>query len=137
MQKKHKLIDMEDERERARTMQRLEVTKTSTTSPWSGGQERWSFGSCSSSSAPNTDEAMSASSRMALQVDKAISEESWTAFAIEKERDYWCSTDLAGEVEELEVGGPWTLPEGNSMDPDEEVYHPPEGEKAAVEEGER
>ena len=51
---------------------------------------------------------MSASSRMALQVDKAISEESWTACAIEKERDYWCSIDLAGEVEELEVGGPWT-----------------------------
>ena len=137
MQKKHKLTEMEDEREWARTMQRLEVTKTSTASPWSGGQERWSFGSYSSSSAPNTDGAMSASSRMALQVDKAISEESWTTFAIKKERDYWCSTDLAGEVEELEVGGPWTLPKGNSMDPEEEVYHPPDGEKAAVEEEER
>ena len=54
-------------------MQRLEVT--STTSPWSGGQERSSFGSCSSSFAPNTDEAMSGSSIMAPELDKAISEE--------------------------------------------------------------
>ena len=75
VQKKHKLIRMDGERERARTMQRLEVT--STTSPWCAR---------SSSFAPNTDEAMSASSRMAMEVDKAISEESWTALAKETER---------------------------------------------------
>ena len=34
VQKKHKLIKWEGERERARTMQRLEVTRTM--SPWSG-----------------------------------------------------------------------------------------------------
>ena len=61
-----------------------------------------SFGSCSSSFASNTDEAMSASSKM------AISEESWTALAKEKERNWW-SIDFGGEVEELEVGGPWTF----------------------------
>ena len=82
-----KLIKMEDERERTRTMERLEVTNT--TSPWSGGQERQAFGSCSSSFASNADEAMLASSRMALEVEKTISEESRTAFAEEKERDCW------------------------------------------------
>ena len=84
VQKKHKLIKMEGERERARNMQRLEVT--STMSPWSGGQERSSFGSCSSSFAPNTEEAMSASSRMAPEVDKAISGESTAAS--KKRRDW-------------------------------------------------
>ena len=77
--KKHKLRKMEGERERARTMQRLEVTNT--TSPWSGGHECSSFGSCSSCFATNTDEEMSASSKVAPEVDKAISEESWTALA--------------------------------------------------------
>ena len=49
VQKKHKLIKWEGERERARTMQRLEVTRTM--SPWSG-HARSSFGSCSSSLVP-------------------------------------------------------------------------------------
>ena len=80
---------------------------------------------------PDTEEAMSASSRMG----KAISEESWTALAKEKERDLW-SIDFGGEVEELEVGGPWTSTKGNSMDSEREVCHQPDGEKAAVEEGE-
>ena len=84
VQKKHKLIKTEGEMERARTMQRLEVT--STTSPWSGGHDRSSFSSWSSSLAPNTDEAMSASSRMAQEMDEAISEESWTAVAKERIR---------------------------------------------------
>ena len=83
---------------------------------------------CSSSFAPNTVEAMSASSRMAQEVDKAISEESWTALAKGKERDWW-SIDLEGEVKELEVGGPWTLTEGNSMDPEGEMNHQPDGKK--------
>ena len=50
---------------------------------------------------------MSASSRVAQ--GKAISEDSWTALAKDKERDWW-SIDFGGEVGELEVGGPWTLP---------------------------
>ena len=36
-----------------------------------------------------------------LEVEKAISEELWTALAKDKERDQW-SIDLGGEVEELE-----------------------------------
>ena len=108
-QKKHKLMKWEGERERARTMQRLEVTRT--TSPWSG-HARSSFGSCSSSLAPNTDEAMSVSSRMAQEIVEAKSEASWTAQAKEKER-YWWSIDLEGEVEELEVGCPWTVTKGD------------------------
>ena len=39
-------------------------------------------------------------------------------------------------MEEWEVGGPWTLTKGNSMDPKGEMYHQSDGEKAAVEEEE-
>ena len=56
-------------------MRRLEVTKTM--SPPSGGHDRSSCGSCSSSLAPNTDEALSAFSRMAQETDEAIPESSW------------------------------------------------------------
>ena len=49
---------------------------------------------------------MSASSRMAQEVDEARSESFWTALAKEKERDWW-SVDLEGEVEKLEVSDPW------------------------------
>ena len=99
VEKKHKLIKWEGERKRARTMQRLEVTRTM--SPWSGHAR-----SCSSPAAPNTDEAMSATSRMAQEMGEAKSEASWTALAKEKERDWW-SADLEGEVEELEVVCPF------------------------------
>ena len=53
---------------------------------------------------------MSASSKMAQ--DAA----SWTALAKEKERDRW-SIDLEGEMEKLEVEGPWFGTEGGSVDP--------------------
>ena len=72
---------MKGERERARTMQRLEVTRT--TSPLSG-HARSPFGSCSSSLAPNIDEAMSASSRISQEIEEAKSEASWTVLAKEK-----------------------------------------------------
>ena len=52
---------------------------------------------------------MSASSRMAQEVDEATSESSWTALAKGKERYWWC-TDLEGELEKLEVcqkATPW------------------------------
>ena len=130
VQKKHKLIKREGERERARTMQRLEVTRTK--SPWSG-HDRSSFGSCSSSLAPNTNEAMSASSRMAQEMEEAIPEAPWTALAKDKER-YWWSIDLEGEMEKLEVGCPWTVTKGDSMDPAGEMNHQPDGKKAAIEE---
>ena len=121
------------EDERARTMQRLDVTRTAI--PWSGSHDRSSFGSCSSSLAPNTDEAMSASSRMAQEVDEAISEASWTALAKEKARDWW-SIDLEGDVEELEVGCPWTVTKGDSMDPEGEMNNNSDCKKAAIEEEE-
>ena len=55
-------------------------------------------------------------SRMAQEMEEAKSAASWTALAKEKERDWW-SIDLQGEVEELEVGCPWTVTKGDSMDP--------------------
>ena len=42
---------------------------------------------------------MSASSKMALDADVAMSESSWTALAKGKERDWW-SIDLECEMEE-------------------------------------
>ena len=72
-----------------------------------------------------TDEAMSTSSRMAQEVDEAMSETSWTALAKEKERDCW-SIDLEGEVEKLEVRGPWSVTEGDSVEPKGEVGHNPD-----------
>ena len=96
VQKNHMLIKWEGERETTRTMQRLEESRA--ISPWSGCHDYSSFGSCSSSLAPNADEAMSASSRMAQGVDEVMSESSWTALTKEKERDWW-SIDLVGEVE--------------------------------------
>ena len=51
---------------------------------------------------------------MAQEMEEAISEASWTAPAKEKGRD-WRSIDLEGEVVELEVGCPWTVTEGDSM----------------------
>ena len=47
----------------------------------SGGHDNSTFGSCSSSLALHTDDAMSASFRMAQEVDEAKSESSWTALA--------------------------------------------------------
>ena len=64
---------------------------------------------------------MSASSRMALEMEEAMSEASWTALAKKRRRDWWI-IDLGGEVEELDREG--------------EMYHQPDGEKAAVEEEE-
>ena len=65
---------------------------------------------------------------MAPEVDKAISEESWTASAKAEER-YWWIIDLGGEVEEPEVGSRWTITKGNSMNPEGEMYLQPDGKK--------
>ena len=103
-QRKHKLIKWEGERERARTLQRLESSRA--VGQWSGpttipplvrAHLLW----------PLTDEATSASSKMAKEADEAMSESSWTALAKEKESDWW-SIDLAGDKEKLEVVGPWS-----------------------------
>ena len=77
VQKQHKLIEWDGERERGRSIRRLEVTRT--ISPLSGH-------ACSSSLAPNTDEAMSASSRMSQEMEEK-SEASWTALAKEKNKE--------------------------------------------------
>ena len=61
-QRKHQLIKWEGERERARTLQRLELSRA--VGQWSGAHDNSSFGSCSSSLAFDTDEAMSASSKV-------------------------------------------------------------------------
>ena len=100
VQRKHKLIKWEGERERARTLQGLEASRAIV--PWSGAHDNSSSGSCSSSLAFGTDDAMSASSRMAQDVDEAMSDLSWPALAWEKERDWW-SIDLEGEMENLEA----------------------------------
>ena len=46
----------------------------------------------------DTDEVMSASSKMAQDADEAMCESSWTALARRKERDWW-SIDLESEME--------------------------------------
>ena len=70
----------------------------------------------------DTDEAMSASSRVAHDADDAVSESSWTALAKGKERDWW-SVDLEGEIEKLEVVGHLTRTEGGSVDPKGKMGH--------------
>ena len=102
VQRKAKLIKWEGERERARTLQRLESSRAAR--QWSGVHHNSSLGSCSSSLAFDTDEAMSASSQMEKDADEAMSESSWTAQAKGKERDWW-SIDREGDMEKLEVVG--------------------------------
>ena len=70
----------------------------------------------------HTDEAMSASSKMAPEVDEAMSESSWTALANWKERNWW-SIDLEGEVQKVEVSGPWSGTKGGSVEPKGEMGH--------------
>ena len=94
-------------------MQRLEASRA--IGPLSGGHDYSAFGSCSSYLALHTDEAMSAFSRMAQEVDEATSESSWTALAKGEQRDWW-SIDLEGEVEELEVCGLWSGTKGDSVE---------------------
>ena len=113
VQRKHNFVKWEGERERTRTLQRLEAS--SATGSWSGAHDNSSFGSCSSSWTLNTDEAMSASSQMGKDTDEAGSESPWTALAEGKERGWW-SIDLEGEMVKLEVIGPWSGPEGGSVD---------------------
>ena len=65
---------------------------------------------------------MSASFEMAHDADEAMPESSWTALAKEKERDWW-SVDLEGDVEKLEVVGPWSGTEDGSVDPTRKMSH--------------
>ena len=88
---------------------------------------------CFSSLASNTDEVLSASSILAQEMEEAISEASWIALVKAKGRDWW-SIDLEGEVEELEVGCPWTVTKGNSVDPEREMNDQSDGKKTAIEE---
>ena len=107
VQRKHKLMKWEGERESARMLQRLES---------SGAVGHCSGAFDNSSLALDTDEAMSASSKMAQDADDAMSESSWTALAKEKERDWW-SIDLEGEMVKLEVVGPCSGPQADPWIP--------------------
>ena len=84
----------------------------------------------------HTDEAMSASSRMAQEVDEATSESSWTALANGQERDWW-SIGLEGEVKKLEVSGPWSGTKGDSVEPKGATGHRSDRTKVAREEKEK
>ena len=59
---------------------------------------------------------------MAQDADDVLSESSWTALAKGKERDWW-DFDLEGDMEKLEVVGPWSPTEGRSMDPKRKMGH--------------
>ena len=61
---------------------------------------------------------MSASSKMAKDADEAMS----AALAKGKERDWW-SIDLEGEMEKLEVIGPWSGTKGDSVEPKGKTGH--------------
>ena len=91
---------------------------------WScqGALDNSSFGSCASSLALDTHEAMSASSRVAQDADDAVSESSWIGLANWKERGWW-SINLEGEMEKLEVVGPLSRTEGGSVDPSGKMSH--------------
>ena len=128
VQRKHKLIKWEGERERAWTLQRLE--SLGAVGQYSRDHDNSSFGSCSSSLAFDADEAMFASSKMARDADEAKSESSWIALAKEKDRDWW-SIDLEAEMEKLEVMSPWSGTEGGSVDPKGKMGHRSARTKAA------
>ena len=51
-----------------------------------------------------------------------MSESSWTALAKGKERD-WCSVDLEGEMEKLEVVSNLSRTEGGSVDSKGKMGH--------------
>ena len=59
---------------------------------------------------------------MAQDADDAMSESSRIALAKGKERDWW-SIHLEGEMEKLEVVGPWCGTEGGSVDPKRKMGH--------------
>ena len=70
---------------------------------------------------------------MAKDADEAMFVSSGSALAKGKERDWW-STHLEGEMEKLEVTGPWSEIEGESVDPKGKMGHRSARVKAAREE---
>ena len=105
--------------------------------PLLGAHDNSSFGSCSSSLAFDTDEAMSASSQMGKDADAAWSESSWTALAEGKERG-WRSIDLEGKKgRSRKVMGPWSGTEVGSVDSKGEMGYRSPRLKAAREEREK
>ena len=89
---RHKLIKWEGERERPRTLQRLEASRAT------GLRSSRQFLLLVRAHPSDPDEAMSASSQMGKDADEAWSESSWTALAKGKERGWW-SIDLEGEMD--------------------------------------
>ena len=84
----------------------------------------------------DTDEAVSAFSKMPKEVEEVMSESSWTVLAEGKERDWW-SIDLKGDMEKLEVVGPWSGAEGGSVDPKGKMSHRSARTQTAREESEK
>ena len=73
---------------------------------------------------------------MAQDADDAISDSFWSVVVTGKERG--CrSVDLEGDMEKLEVVGPWSSTEGGSVDPKWKVGHRSARVKAAREESEK
>ena len=104
--RKHKLVKLENERDRARMIQEMELSGAVGHLP--GAVDSSSLDSCSTSVAQGADDVMS--------------ESSWTSLAKEKERDRW-RAKLEGEMEKLEVEGGPSQTEGGSVGPNGKVGH--------------
>ena len=76
-----------------------------------------------------------ASPKMAKEAAEATPESSWTTLAKGKDRGWW-SSDLEGEMEKLEVIGPWSGTEGRGY-PRGNMAHSSARIKTAREEGEK
>ena len=104
--RKHKLVKLEKERDRARMLQEREPSGAEGDS--NVATDSSSFCSCSPSLAHDVDEAMSTPSRKSP--------------SMVKDRDWW-SADLEGEVEKLEVEGSFSVTEGGFMDTERKADH--------------
>ena len=103
---KHKLGNLEKERDRARMSQ--ERDPSGAEGDFSVATDSTSFCSCSPSLAHDVDGALSTSSRKSPSVGK--------------ERDWW-SAGVEGEMEKLEVEGSFSVAEGGSTDPKRKADH--------------
>ena len=104
--RQHKLVNSENERDRARMIQGIELSGA--VGNFSGALDSSSLDCCSPSVAQDADDAMS--------------QLFWTSLAKGKERDWW-SVDLEGDKEKLEVAGCLSRTEGRSVDPKGKVGH--------------
>ena len=110
MQKKHRLIKWEGERERARAkIGRIE-------------SDTVSVESCSPSMACDMEEVYSESPRKMQDKEETTSEASWTAVTKGKGKQVW-RLEPEGEAERPEATIPWNGVEGVSLNPECESRH--------------